>query len=90
MAKSTISVSMLDMLTGLDVKQEMALYLRVGRSVMELMEAGCDAPNWELRQIAAEHKLELVDNPPAVTADKGEPAVSFEYSEVMATEDVGL
>ena len=59
-----MSKSILD---GLNTKQELALYLRCGRSLVEKLEGKGLVNTAVLLQLVAGHKLELVDEPPAVT-----------------------
>ena len=67
-----MSIELKNLLAGLDTQQEMALYLRVGQSVLELLHDG--QPGGALRKTAlramvAQHKMDLLESPPDVVTD---------------------
>lgn len=58
----------MSILDGLNTQQEMALYLRLGRSALEMLEQG-EPTKLALAAKAAQHKLELVETPPDIVPD---------------------
>jgi len=66
----------MNILDGLNTQQEMALYLRLGRRTLEMLAEQArgtgKVPGYtmsDLMQVAATHKLELVETPPDIVPE---------------------